>query len=312
MDLLLDRGYTVIGVARSPESTGAFLRYKSRRDLSKYSYLQMDLNKDVSKLLALLDAEKPPYIVNFAALCEVALSWEYPEQWLATNALAVACLVNHLRRRDFLERYVQISTPEVYGTCSGRVLEDTVLNPSTPYAVSKATADLLLETYRRQFGFPVLTVRSTNVYGARQRINKIIPRTIIFMRLGKEIELHGGGKAIKSFISIRDVSEGELGIMENGNIGDIYHLSPDESISIHDLVRKICEKMGKDFGANTRIISERPGQDAAYVIDSTKARRNLGWAPKYSLDQGVDEVIHWVDENWDEIRRLPLEYVHQF
>lgn len=312
VDLLLDDPENkVTGVSRSPERTDLFLKYKTRDDLSRYSYHCMDMNKDMDGILELLDGEKPEYIVNFAAQSEVAPSWEHPEQWFRTNTVALAAMVNHLRKQDYLEKYVHISSPEAYGTCEGTVREDAPLNPSTPYAASKAAADMLLDTYHRQFGFPVTTVRATNVYGARQQLFKIIPRSVIYIRSGRAIELHGGGVAVKSYIHIRDVSRGELAIMDRGRTGRIYHLSPDGGIAVRDIVRRICDIMGVAFEDVTKIVDERPGQDRAYVIDSSLARSELGWAPEIGINEGLKEVIDWVDEYWDTIKEQPLEYRHK-
>jgi len=312
VDLLLDDPRNqVLGISRSPERAGLFLRYKQRTDLSAYRYAQIDLNRQMPQLLELLDAERPAWIVNFAAQSEVAPSWEHPEHWFQTNTVALAQLVNHLRKRDYLERYLHVSSPEVYGTCTGRVTESAPLNPSTPYAASKAAADLLLETYRRQSGFPLLSVRATNVYGARQQLFKIIPRTAIYIKLGKRIPLHGGGVAVKSYIHVRDVSRGELAILQRGERGAIYHLSPDAGISVRDVVQAIAQRMGRTLADVVTAVDERPGQDAAYVIDSTRARTELGWSPQIELVAGIDEVIRWVEEYWEEIRLQPLDYQHR-
>jgi dTDP-glucose 4,6-dehydratase len=312
VDLLLDDpGNEVIGVSRSAERSVLALRYKLRHDLSHYRYFQMDLNRDTPALLQLFDAERPEYIVNFAAQSEVAPSWEYPEHWFQTNCVALAQLINHLRRRDYLRRYLHVSSPEVYGTCVGKVYEDAPLTPSTPYAASKAAADLLLSTYCKQFGFPLVTVRATNVYGARQQLFKIIPRCAIYLKLGKKIELHGGGVAVKSYIHIRDVSRGELAILERGQLGQLYHLSPDQGVAVRDVVQTICEQMGRRFEEATTVVDERPGQDAAYVIDSSRARTELGWLPCISLAEGLTEVITWVEQHWAAIMQQPLEYHHK-
>jgi dTDP-glucose 4,6-dehydratase len=312
VDLLLDDpACNVIGISRSAERTPLFLKYRERHDQSRYRYHQLDLNRDIDGILTLLDAERPDAIVNFAALSEVAPSWESPEHWFQTNCVALARLVNHLRGVDYLKRYLHVSSPEVYGPCTGRVTEQAPLCPSTPYAASKAAADLMLSTYHRQFGLPLLTVRATNVYGARQQLFKIIPRTAIYVSLGRKVELHGGGTAVKSYIHIRDVSRGELAILKQGQIGQIYHLSPDEGMQVHHVVRKICERMGRSFEDSVVAAEERPGQDAAYVIDSSRARTELGWTPEILLDAGLDEVVMWIKRNLDAIRQLPLTYQHQ-
>jgi dTDP-glucose 4,6-dehydratase len=311
VDLLLDEPkYQVIGVSRSQERSSLFLKYRLRTDLSRYKYYALDMNRDMGKLLAMLDDEKPDAIVNFAAQSEVAPSWENPEHWFQTNTVSLSFLVNHLRRQKYLKRYLHVSSPEAYGTCVGNVTEETPLNPSTPYAASKAAADYLLKTYAKQYGFPLLTVRATNVYGARQQLFKIIPRSAIYIKLGRTIELHGGGRAVKSYIHIRDVSRGEKAILEKGRIGELYHLSPDQGVEVRQVVRTICDRLGRRFEDATRTVDERPGQDAAYVIDSTKARTELGWKPTISLDEGLTDVVDWVNGSWSAIQTQPLEYRH--
>jgi dTDP-glucose 4,6-dehydratase len=156
-----------------------------------------------------------------------------------------------------------------------------------------------------------MSIRATNVYGARQQLFKIIPRTAIYLKLDRTIDLHGGGKAVKSYIHIRDVSRGELAVLERGRIGQLYHLSPDHGVAVRDVVRTICERSGRQFESATNIAPERPGQDAAYVIDSTLARTELGWSPQVALDEGITEVVDWVESNWHEISTQPLEYIHK-
>jgi dTDP-glucose 4,6-dehydratase len=154
-------------------------------------------------------------------------------------------------------------------------------------------------------------IRSTNVYGAHQQLFKIIPRSVIYVKMGKIIELHGGGRAVKSYIHIRDVSRGELAAMLGGRAGSIYHLSPDRGYEVREVVGEICKLLGRNFSAATVAVEERLGQDAAYVIDSTRAHRELSWSPQVSLTEGLAGVVHWVEENWDEVRQQPLEYLHK-
>lgn len=311
IDLLLeDKQNDVIGISRSPEKSVLFLPYKRHKG-ANFRFYQMDLNKDIPQMVELFNSFEPKYVVNFAAQSEVAPSWEHPEHWFQTNVVALARLMNTLKDRDYLKRYMHISSPEVYGTCEGKVTESAPLNPSTPYAVSKAAADMFLFTLVKNFQFPLVMIRSTNVYGAYQQLFKIIPRSIINIKLGKTIELHGGGRAVKSYIHIRDISRGELAAMEKGRLGEIYHLSPDHGIAVKDVVKIICDKMGATFEKATKTVGERLGQDAAYVIDSSKARKEFGWEPKITIDDGIDKCIKWINDNWDTIESLPLEYEHK-
>jgi len=312
VDLLLGiKKYYVIGVSRSPEKSQVFLPYRIRKDLSNFEFQKIDLNRDMQRLFELLEHHKPAYIVNFAAQGEVAPSWENPEHWFQTNTVAIAKLSNYLKDKMWLEKYVHISSPEIYGSCEGVVKEDSPYNPSTPYAASKAAGDMMLLALCRSFCFPLVIIRSTNVYGAHQQLFRIIPRSIIYLKLNRKIELHGGGHAIKSYIHIRDVSRGELAVMENGNEGDIYHLSPKSGVKVRDIVDQICKITGKDFASSTIDIKDRLGQDKSYVIDSTKARESFNWKPEIGITKGISEVVKWINENWSYIKDSELEYKHQ-
>jgi len=311
VDLLLEENkYSVIGISRSPEKSELFLPYK-RHQAPDFKFYQLDLNNDMPKILDLINDLQAEYVVNFAAQSEVGPSWKNPDHWFETNAVSITKLANGLKDMKFLKKYVHISSPEVYGTCEGIVKEDARMNPSTPYAASKAAGDFSLFTYVKNFNLPMVMIRSTNVYGAYQQLFKIIPRSVIYLKMGKTIELHGGGMAVKSYIHIRDISKGELAAMENGTNGEIYHLSPDGGIAVKDVVKTICDKMGKDFNQVTKTVAERLGQDKAYVIDSTKARTELGWKNEVSIEQGIKGVVEWVEKYWDLIQKEPLEYVHK-
>lgn len=311
IDLLLDDSTNeVVGISRSPEKSALFLPYKARKN-PPFTFYQYDLNQDLNDIVTLVDNFRPDYIVNFAAQSEVGPSWQNPTQWFQTNAVALTGLIDALKDRTFLKKYVHISSPEVYGTCVGTVTEAAPVNPSTPYAASKAAGDLSLFTFVKNFRFPLVMIRSTNVYGAHQQLFKIIPRAVIYIKLGKTIELHGGGRAVKSYIHIRDISRGELAAATLGRPGEIYHLSPDRGIAVRDVIQIICDKMGVDIGRVTRDVEERLGQDAAYVIDSSKARREFGWRPKISFEEGIAGVVDWIEANWAEVRRQPLEYIHK-
>ncbi|MCK4934978.1 MAG: GDP-mannose 4,6-dehydratase [Simkaniaceae bacterium] len=309
IDLLLEKGaYEVVGISRSPEKSALFLPYK--RHTQNFTFHQIDLNSDLDKLSQILEKFQPEYIVNFAAQSEVGPSWDHPHHWFQTNAVALTKLANILKDLSYLKKYVHISSPEVYGSCEGIVKESAPLNPSTPYAASKAAGDLSLFTFQKNFNFPLVMIRATNVYGAHQQLFKIIPRSIINIKKGQKIALHGGGKAVKSYIHIRDVSKGELLAMEHGKIGEIYHFSPDAGVSVLEVVKKIGASLNKSIEEITTTAPERLGQDKAYIIDSSKARKELYWQPEIDLSEGIKTSIDWVTKGFDEICKEPLEYQH--
>ena len=313
VDLLLDDpNKEVIGVGRSPEKGLLFARYQYHKNISNFRYYQLDLNRDMDRISELMHHEKPDWVINFVAQGEVSRSWEQPGDWFQTNSVAVSKLVRCLCDYSGLKKYLHISTPEVYGSCSGHIKEDTPLNPSTPYAASKASGDLSLIPYHKNYNFPVVFTRATNVYGAHQQLYRIIPRTVIYIKNNKKIHLQGGGRAVKSYIHIRDVCAATLQIARYGTAGEIYHISPDgEGISIVDLVDMICAQMGRPLDDCVTMTEERLGQDAFYLINSDKLRESLGWRSQVSLEKGIAEVINWVEENFDALQSSPLDYIHQ-
>ena len=302
---------TVTGISRSAEYNDIFLPYK-KHSSDRFTFHCLDLNLNLDEITDIIKTFRPDYIVNFSAQGMVGQSWENPEQWFRTNCLALMNLANTIKEEKYLKRFVQISSPEVYGSCEGIIKEDAQLSPSTPYAASKAAGDLSLFPFFKNFDFPLVYTRATNVYGPHQALYRIIPRSIVAIKSGKKIPLHGGGTAVKSYIHIRDVCVATLKIARKGENGEVYHISPDNGgISIKDVVRLICEKLGKDFDACVETMDERLGQDAFYIIDSTKIKKKLNWKPEIEFGQGLDEVISWVEESFEEILKLPREYVHK-
>lgn len=310
VDFALSQGVRVIGISRSAEPIDAFLPYKWH-EYGNFEFRRLDLNQDLPAIIDLLHDVKPKYVVNFAAQSMVGESWVRPGDWFMTNAVSTVKLHDELRKCEFLKRYVHITTPEVYGSCSGFVKEDFPFNPSTPYAASRAAADMSLKTFHAAYQFPVVSTRAANVYGSGQQLYRIIPRTILFILLGRKLQLHGGGASTRSFIHIRDVSDATWNIMKHGRNGDTYHISTKEVISIHDLVQKICLKLDVDFDQHVEVVGERLGKDSAYHLDSTKLRTELEWADHISLDEGIDECIHWVKENFEALQSQPYDYIHK-
>jgi dTDP-glucose 4,6-dehydratase len=309
IDLLLDDPQCrVLGISRSGERHYPVFLPHMRHGTARYAFRQLHLVDDMPGVLEALDSFAPDYVVNFAAQGEVRSSFEHPEAHFNTNTLAVVRLCEALGQRTYLKKYVHISTPEVYGSCERPAKEDQPINPSSPYAASKAAADLFTGILFRTYGFPVCWVRSTNVYGPHQQLYRIMPRTVIYGRLGKVLKLDGGGRAVKSYIHIRDISRGERLVMLQGRLGAVYHLAPDEGVSIRRVVETICARLGLDFRSSVEETPERPGQDQAYLLDSSLARAELAWTPRISLDEGIGGVVDWIEKNWNAIRDLPLDY----
>lgn len=307
---LLEQGAEVIGISRSEQPAAPLLPFKWI-DHAKLNFYQLDLNQDLVDIERVLDQQKVATVYNFAAQSMVGQSWDYPEHWFMTNTVSTIKFHNMLRHKDYLDKYIHISTPEVYGSCAGFVNEGQQFNPSTPYAVSRAAADMSLKTFFDVHGFPIVSTRAANVYGPGQQLYRIIPKTIMSIMMGHKLPLHGGGWSERSFIHIDDVSAATQAIGESGINGSTYHISTLDTVSIRHLVEMICQKMGCDIHQVCEISADRPGKDAAYLLDSSKVRNELGWQDKISLEQGIEETIEWAELNFELLKSIPFDYVHK-
>jgi len=308
---LLSEGCDVIGMSRSPEPNDVFLPYKWKKAPGRFRFEQIDLNHDLDRADALMRAEKPTHVVNFAAQSMVGESWKYPDQWMMTNVVSTVRLHERLRQYDFLDRYVHVTTPEIYGSTGDFIREDAPFNPSTPYAVSRAAGDMSLRTFIEAYGFPAVFTRAANVFGPGQQLYRIVPRAFLFAMTGQKLSLHGGGVSRRSFIHIDDVSRATMTIALKAPIGETYHISTTEIVSIRELTERICARVGVDFATAVTVTEERQGKDQAYLLDSTKLRSSLGWEPHIRLDEGLDQCHAWVRDNLDVLKALPNAYVHK-
>ena len=168
-----------------------------------------------------------------------------------------------------------------------------------------------LHTFFNSYNFPVVFTRAANVYGPGQQLYRIIPRTILFIKMGKKLQLHGGGTSERSFIHMRDVSDATLRIMKQASAGEIFHIATNDSITIRNLVELICDLMDVRFEDHVDVAEERLGKDSAYLLDSSKVRNTLGWQDQVSLKEGVLTVLQWIDKNFDILKQQPLDYVHK-
>lgn len=311
IDYLLRQDISVIGCSRSSEAHPAFLPYRWSDKETKFRFYQFDLNKDLDTLMEVVRESQPRYIVNFAAQSMVGESWKHPDHWFMTNVVSAVRLHDRLRQCDFISKYVHVTTPEVYGSTDGFIRENTPFNPSTPYAVSRAAGDMSLRTYFDAYKFPVVFTRAANVYGPGQQLYRIIPRTILFVLLGRKLQLHGGGLSRRSFIHMRDVSEATWRIATSAPAGETYHISTDRIVTVRELVEMIVARLGASFADCVEVVGERLGKDAAYMLDSTKVRTELGWKDKVSLEEGIEECVGWVKSNFEALKSQPYDYQHK-
>tara|TARA_B100000674_G_scaffold499057_1_gene541355 strand:+ start:17476 stop:18504 length:1029 start_codon:yes stop_codon:yes gene_type:complete len=316
----LRAGHPVWGVSRSKEPHTVFLPYRwiikkegaALATTENFKFQAIDLNNQMSELLELIDRVKPELVVNFAAQGMVAESWLNPTHWYRTNVVAQVALHDALRQKKFLQKYVHVTTPEVYGsTDGGWIKENNHYTPSTPYAVSRAACDMHLQSFYEAYGFPVVSTRAANVYGPGQQLYRIIPRTLLSARTGRKMELHGGGHSIRAFIHIQDVVSATLKLALEGKPGTTWHLSSQKSISIRKLVEHICTATGADFNALVEESEERLGKDQSYLLDSSSIRRVHGWTDQISMDEGLKETLSWVDANLSTLKTLPWSYQHK-
>lgn len=312
VNYLLEKDYEVIGVSRSDELNNVYLPYSWGDKYAKnFQFHKIDLNKELEKLKTLIGIAKPSFIVNFAAQGMVAQSWLTPEDWFQTNVVAQVKLHNYLKDLDFIDKYVHVTTPEVYGSTDGWVEESFNFKPSTPYAVSRASCDLHLMSFLKAYEFPVCFTRAANVYGEGQQLYRIIPRALLFSRTGKKMQLHGGGKSVRSFIHIDDVAEATLKITLEGNVGETFHISTNKTISIKELVELICNITEVEFSKLVNISEDRLGKDQSYLLDSKKLRTELDWKESISLEHGVKKTLKWIDRNLALLDSLPQDYIHK-
>ena len=304
-----ERDCEIFAVSRSLEYDKPLLSYKNNI-YNNVKYFNFNLNSDLEKIVNLIYNNKIDYIINYAAQGMVSQSWDNPVQWFTTNTLNLVALLDKIYKFKFIKKFVQISTPEVYGPCNN-IKESMVFYPSSPYAASKASADLILYSYFKTYGFPINYTRASNVYGPYQQLYRIIPKTILSIKKGIKLQLHGGGKAIRSFIHIDDVSSATFTILKEAQSGEIYHLSDCKTISIYDLVNIIATKLNTDINDCVEISKDRVGEDSLYLMNSDKLIQDLNLKPYKKLNDGIDDTIDWINSNYEKLKDYPDYYIHK-
>ena len=297
----------VIGVGRNPLRPEPFsLNIEKRKNFQYHAY---HITYELDSVLELLDREKPQVIVNYAAQGEGAVSWKKSWRFFETNSMALARLSEELMKRDYLERFIQIGTSELYGSVDFAAKEDTPIQPTSPYAASKAAFDMYLISVHRINKFPMNIIRPSNAYCPGQLLHRVIPKTVICGLTGRKLPLQGGGKAEKSYIHARDLARAIHLVAEKAPLGTVYNAGPKDPTSIRRVVELTAQALGIPFAQLAEVTEDRPGQDSRYWLDSSAIKRDVGWEPQISWEVGLKEMADWGRKYLDQLRDWPMDYV---
>lgn len=242
----------------------------------------------------LFEEERPEIVVNFAAESHVDRSIEDPSVFLRSNILGTSVLMDCCRGSG--SHFHQVSTDEVYGDLpldGGRAFtEETPLRASSPYAASKASADLLVLAYHRTYGLPVTITRSSNNYGPYQYPEKLIPVVICHALRNEPISVYGDGRNVRDWIHVDDHSRAIESVLLHGKDGEVYNVGGRTEISNIEIVRKILHILGKPESLIS-YVKDRPGHDRRYAMDTSKIEKELGWKIAVDFEEGLRETVKW-------------------
>ena len=274
----------------------------------RYRFVKGDI-ADQALLDALFRDVRPWAVVNFAAESHVDRSILDAAPFLQANVVGVQTLLEAVRQYP-VERFVQVSTDEVYGDleCGGRASEESLLRPSSPYAVSKAAADLLCLAYWRTYDLPVLITRGSNTYGPWQFPEKLIPVMIRHALAGEPLPLYGDGMQQRDWLYVTDHTEAILMVLEHGEVGGVYNVATEHERTNVDVAQALCRVLTEEVTVTPslpgiRFISDRPGHDRRYAMTAGKIRRGLGWSPQVRFEEGLARTVQWYLGHRDWVER---------
>lgn len=308
IESLLAEGHSVLGVGRRNFPSEPFVIASQK--LQNLEWVKADLILESNKLIDSVNAFKPEFIIDFMGQGMVAESWNAPYQWYHTNLSKKSEFISKINWENFLQMYIRISTPEVFGSVKGMITENHSFNPSTPYALSHSAIDQHLKLYASQTNFPFIISRYSNFYGPGQQLYRIIPKALYIAVSGGKLTLDGGGVSERSFIFKEDIASSINAIILNGKAGETYHFTDTNCISIKHLIKKISSICNIDFENFTTKGKERLGKDHRYLMSSEKVNNLLNWYPKISLDDGIQKTLAWVKEIKHFIQPKLLQYHH--
>ena len=304
---LVKRGDEVLSISRSPIRQAPFtLGLEVEKN---FRYEQAHLVTQLPRTMVLLDTFRPDLIINFAALCEVGLSWNHALDYYETNLMSLVRLTNELSIRSWFKKFVQIGSSEVYGSVQEAADETAPIVPSSPYAASKAVFDFHLKAIAKHQAFPAVIVMPSNGYCEGQTLNRIIPKTIISALTGQRLKLQGGGVAQKSYLHADDISRGILLVASDGQLGETYNVGPEGPLPIKTIVFLLAKMLGKTLDEVAEIAPERVGQDSCYWLNSDKIK-SLGWKQEIGLADGFSRMVDWV-RRYPELLTMDSSYTHR-
>lgn len=274
---------------------GSLQNLETAKDNPNFRFVQADICDRIA-VEQLFAEEHPDIVVNFAAESHVDRSIENPQIFLQTNVIGTSVLMDACRKYG-VSRFHQVSTDEVYGDlpldkndllCT----ESSPLRPSSPYAVSKASADLLVMAYHRTYGLPVTISRCGNNYGPYQYPEKLIPLMITNCLQDKLLPVYGNGLNVRDWIYVEDHCRAIDAIIHKGMIGEVYNVGACTEVRNIDIVKLICRELGKPESL-IAYVEDRKGHDLRYAIDATKLQQELGWYPETKFEDGLKRTIEW-------------------
>jgi|TARA_B110000881_G_C18538127_1_gene496943 dTDP-glucose 4,6-dehydratase len=271
-----------------------------------YSFVKGSITnkKLMTKLISDCDV-----IINFAAESHVDRSISNPKPFIDSNILGVFNILEILKTQK--KRLVHISTDEVFGSLrTGSANEEYRLNPSSPYSASKASAELLINSYVHTFNIDSVITRCTNNYGPHQYPEKLIPKTIILAHRNEKIPIYGNGKSIRDWIFVEDHCDAIMKVLFKGNSGETYNISSQNELDNLTIVKKILKLMNKSLDL-MEFVNERPGEDHRYSLDSLKIRTKLKWNHKINFEDGIRKTIEWylIKNPWEKIDSKSLKNI---
>lgn len=244
------------------------------------------------------------FVINFAAESHVDRSILGSEIFYRTNVIGTNVLLEASRRFE-VEKFLQISTDEVYGSLGseGLFTETTPISPNSPYSSSKAAADLMVQAFHHTYGLPIVITRCSNNYGPLQFPEKLIPLMIINALNNKKLPVYGDGLNVRDWIYVIDHNKAAELVFEKGKVGEVYNIGASREMTNIEIVKLILKKLGKSEDL-IEYVKDRPGHDRRYAIDSSKIQNELGWKPSFEFEQAMDYTIEWYLKNkswWERI-----------